>query len=180
MSLRTFVFSASLALSFASLPHLTGCAADTTTVPAGTTDPSTPSDPNAPPEGVCSTLENVAKTVEMLEEAAEPPAPVGGTPVDGTYVVTRAVIYTGAGGSSGPSGRNIQMTVRITGNVAESNFDNVPRRAKIEVDGTNLRTTAICPSSKATDDAPFSVTPNGISLYLHDSKGTRVYFLTRI
>lgn len=175
MSLRPFVFSAFVALSSASVA---ACAADTTTTttPGSNTDPSTPVDPNAP----CSTLENVAKPVEILEQASEPPVPTGGALVDGTYVVIGAVRYTGAGGANGPTGKNVQMTVRITGSIAESNFDNVPRKARIQVDGTNLRTTAICPSASAVDDAPFSVTPSGLSLYLHDSKGTRVYSLTRI
>lgn len=176
MSLRRFVFSASIALSFASLPSLTGCAADTTTVPAGSSETA---DPTAPTDGTCSTLRNVAKPVEILEQAGEPPPATGGTIVDGTYVAIRAVRFTGSNAASGSTGKNLQMTIRITGSIVESIFDDVPRRARVQIEGTTLRTTVICPST-ASDDVAFVAGPNELSLYLKDSKGTRVYFFTRI
>jgi len=176
MSLRCFVFSASLALSFAALPHLTGCAADTTTVPAGSSETA---DPTAPTDGSCSNLQNVAKPVEIVEQAGEPLPATGGTVVDGTYVAVRAVRYTGTNPASASTGKNLQMTIRITGSIAESIFDNVPRRARIQLEGTTMRSTVICPST-ASDDVAFVAGPNELSLYLKDSKGTRVYFFTRI
>ncbi|MBS2020133.1 MAG: hypothetical protein JST00_45155 [Deltaproteobacteria bacterium] len=154
-----------------------GCASETS-APA----PSTGIDPNAPydPSQPCSTLENVAKPVEMVDEAAEPPPAKGGVLSDGTYVVTRAVRYTRAGGAAGPTQVNVRMTVRITGSVAESNFDDGPRRARIAVDGTMLRSTNVCPSASAAEDVPFSAGLDGLTLYLNDKRGTRVYSLTRI
>lgn len=163
----------SFALLFPIVLGLAGCASETITT-GGASDPEQ-RDPNEP----CSTLVNVAQPVDIVDQAGDPPAPTGGVLVDGTYVVTTAVRYTGAAGTTGPSGKKVQMTVRIKGQDAESNFDNVPRRARIQVDGVNLRTTAVCPSS-AIDDAPFSASGNGLTLYLNDSKGTRVYSLTRI
>ncbi len=171
MILRSFRFF-SLLLTLG----LAGCAAETTQT-GGPGDPAQEQqqDPNAP----CSTLVNVAQPVDIVDQAGDPPAPAGGVLVDGTYVVRKAVRYTGAGGSSGPSGKTVQMTIRLTGQDAESIFDNVPRRARVQVDGVNLRTTAICPSS-AIDDAPFTASGDSLTLYLHDSKGTRVYSFTRI
>lgn len=171
MILRSFRFFSLFSLFLG----LAACAAETTQTGGSGGPPQEQQDPNAP----CSTLVNVAKAVDIVDQAGDPPAPAGGVLVDGTYVVTRAVRYTGAGGSSGPSGKQVQMTVRLKGQDAESIFDNVPRRARVQVDGVNLRTTAICPSS-AIDDAPFTASGDTLTLYLHDSKGTRVYSLTRI
>lgn len=165
MTLRSFAFLFAFGLA--------GCASETITT-GGAPDPEQ-RDPNEP----CSTLTNVAQPVEIVNQAGDAPPATGGVIASGTYVVTSAVRYTGAAGQTGPSGQKVQMTVRITGQDAESIFDNVPRRATIHVDGVNLRTTARCPSS-AVDDAPFSASGDSLTLYLNDSKGTRVYSLTRI
>lgn len=154
---------------------LAGCAAETstTTDPAGA--PGAPGEPNEP----CTTLENVATPVPIVEEAADPPGPTGGAIADGTYVVTRAVRYTKPGGTAGPTTKSVQMTVRIHGQDADSVFDGVGRRARIVVDGAVLRTTSVCPTS-AISDAAFSATDTTLSLYLNDSKGTRVYSMSRL
>src|SRR5580704_15253687 len=58
--------------------------------------------PDAP--GTCNTLVDSAPAITVEQVAGEPPAPQGGTIVDGTYALTAAVIYTGPGGPTGPSG----------------------------------------------------------------------------
>lgn len=53
----------------------------------------------------CHSEENVA-TVDVIEVGVDqaPPTPTGGSIVDGTYVITAAVIYSGVGGQTGESG----------------------------------------------------------------------------
>jgi hypothetical protein len=121
----------------------------------------------------CNDLANIAVPVEVHAVAAPPPAPEGGTLVDGTYVVTASTLYTGEGGASGATGDEVRMTVRIRGAQADSVFDGVNRSAVLTVDGTRVHSASTCPS-KASDAVGFTSTGEGFALFLTRSEGTLV------
>jgi len=126
----------------------------------------------------CNALVNLGTDVPILTEAAVPPPAMGGAIADGTYVVTSATLYTGPNGASGPSGKSVRMTVAIAGMRGDSVLDDMNRSATFVIAGTKLKSTATCPGT-GTDEVDYSATPESLTLYLIDSKGTRVYFLGR-
>jgi hypothetical protein len=52
--------------------------------------------------------------VANFQVATNPPAPLGGTIVDGTYHLSQSLTYTGPGGAAGPTATTIQDTLVIT------------------------------------------------------------------
>ncbi len=135
--------------------------------------------PAAPGDGSsCAALPNVAPEVPIVAVASAPPAAGGGPIANGTYDATTATLFTGPGGTSGPTGKHLQMTVRIDGGSATTAVDGVTSEAAITLDGTNLHSDSICPSKQAYDTA-YTATPTTLSIYVVDSKGTRVYSLTK-
>src|SRR3984957_293889 len=113
---------------------LAGCsnnsAAATTPEPDASSDGSTQSEASMPdvatPEDAasddagadagapCNAIANDAPVVDVIQLAADPPAPQGGRIVDGTYWQTALAIYTGPSGPAGKSGTS-QMTAQIQG-----------------------------------------------------------------
>lgn len=71
--------------------------------------------------GACAQLANGASVVEeQFVGDAVPPA-IGGAIQPGTYFLTAARIYTGAGGNAGPTGQQLQETMLA----ADSNYQDV-------------------------------------------------------
>jgi len=123
---------------------------------------------------VCNDLTNIGLDVPIVSEAREAPVATGGTFVDGTYVLTRASVYTGPEGASGPTGRSMRMTIRKDGPRYDSVFDGVPRRAEVTLSGTDLVTKTTCPSS-STMTVGYSATPTSVMVRFPDGANTRVY-----
>jgi hypothetical protein len=97
---------------------------------------------------VCNTLPNTAPSIPVDQMAAEPPAPQGGTPADGTYALTAAVIYTGAEGPSGASG-TAQTTLTITGSTIQvvSTGEPATRTVTFTTSGTTIDSVDTCPDT---------------------------------
>ncbi len=64
--------------------------------------------------GGCNSVVNSAPVVGEFQATANPPVPLGGTIVDGTYYLSESISYTGPNGASGPTGMTIQDTLVIT------------------------------------------------------------------
>jgi len=62
----------------------------------------------------CNDLTNDADVVDQNRIAGDPPIGTGGTIPDGTYELTRADVYVGAGGTPGPSGVTYRGVLRLT------------------------------------------------------------------
>src|ERR1041385_3940142 len=74
--------------------------------------------PDAAPDGPdeCNALATPTNSVLAMQMASAPPTPQGGTVVDGNYIVTMAIIYTGVGGATGPTGDPAVAADKVTGN----------------------------------------------------------------
>lgn len=130
--------------------------------------------------GACHDLVNVGTNVVFTAEASPPPTPLGGTIVDGTYVLTTATLYTGTGGASGPTGDTRSMTMRITGARGDSIFDGVARTAQFAVSGTTMTSTSVCPESGGTRTDGYDATPTTFAVHLGGSQGVLVQSFTRV
>jgi len=104
----------------------------------------------------CNTLVNSAPSITVEQVASDPPAPQGGIPVDGTYVLSAAVIYTGPAGPTGPSGTS-QTMIQITGSTIQvvSTGEPPTRTVTFTTSGTSLDSVDTCPD---TDTRPGSYT----------------------
>ncbi len=116
--------------------------------------------------GACNTLANVAQPVTIEQVAALPPAPQGGTFVDGTYVLTDFTAYTGADGQTGPEGTT-QITLQVSGDTFQVVSDDTPttRTVSVVVSGTNVTATDTCPDAMVFDER-FTATATGFVIYL--------------
>ena len=125
---------------------------------------------------VCNTLVNSAAVIPVDQVASDPPAPQGGTVVDGTYTQTSAVIYTGQGGPTGASGTT-QTTLQVTGGTIQvvSTGDPATRTVTFTTSGTSLDSVDTCPD---TDTRPgtYTATPTTLVVELdggEDDAGAR-------
>jgi len=118
----------------------------------------------------CNTLVNSASAIPIEQVASDPPAPAGGTPVDGTYALTAAVIYTGAGGPTGASGTT-QTTLQITGGTIQvaSSGDPATRTVTFTTSGTSLASVDTCPD---TDTRPGTYTATPTTFLVELDGGT--------
>ncbi len=101
--------------------------------------------------GECpSALTFLGNEEPIVAKAEVAPQPAGGVIVDGTYVLTRAVLYTGDGGTSGPTAQTAGLTIRMAGGVAEIVADGgrTHATATFAVSGTTLTTHQTCPSPR--------------------------------
>jgi hypothetical protein len=118
----------------------------------------------------CNTLVNSAPSITIEQVASDPPAPQGGTPVDGTYVLSAAVIYTGPAGPAGPSGTS-QTTLQITGSTIQvvSTGDPLTRTVTFSTSGTSIDSVDNCPD---TDTRPGSYTATPTTFIVELDGGT--------
>ena len=118
----------------------------------------------------CNTLVNSAAVIPVDQVASDPPAPQGGTVVDGTYTQTSAVIYTGQGGPTGASGTT-QTTLQVTGGTIQvvSTGDPATRTVTFTTSGTSLDSVDTCPD---TDTRPGTYTATPTTLVVELDGGT--------
>ena len=118
----------------------------------------------------CNTLVNSASAISIEQVASDPPAPAGGTPVDGTYALTAAVIYTGPGGPTGASGTT-QTTLQIAGGTIQvvSSGDPATRTVTFTTSGTSVASVDTCPD---TDTRPGTYTATPTTFLVELGGGT--------
>ncbi len=119
----------------------------------------------------CNSLVNVGAAVRQMFVATRAATGDGGVIVNGTYVLTAAVVYSGPDGSVGPTGTTFTDTLamlnggayeRVVSAVNDAGLDGSPIRqsGRYTSDGGGLQVTQTCPP----DRQPFTS---------YDSDGTR-------
>jgi hypothetical protein len=129
---------------------------------------------DAPP--ACNTLSNIAATITVEQVATDPPAPQGGTPVDGLYTLTATVIYTGTDGPSGAAG-TAQTTLQLSGSTIQvaSAGEPATRTVTFTTSGTSIASTDACPDTDA-HPGTYTATPTTFTVELDggtDDAGAR-------
>jgi hypothetical protein len=119
----------------------------------------------------CNALSNIGTVVPVMNVATAPATGSGGVIASGTYVLTAASIYTGPGGSEGPSGATLADTLVVAdGGDYERVFavvngpapDGTYRQnGRFVTDGASIEVTQTCPPGRQ----PFTS---------YDSDGTTV------
>jgi hypothetical protein len=175
---------------------LAGCssssAATTTPEPDGSSDASTsmeasepdaampedaaPDDAGADAGAPCNAIANGAPVVDVIQLAADPPAPQGGTIVDGTYWQTALAIYTGPSGPAGQSGTS-QMTAQIQGQTVQIVSSGPPDRRTVTLTTSDAGFTSVdtCPDSQMSEGS-YTATATVLTIFLDggtDDAGAR-------
>jgi hypothetical protein len=120
---------------------------------------------------VCTTLTNTAAAVPVQTLAEDPPTPLGGTIVDGTYEMTATAIYTGPDGPSGTDG-TAQTTIQITGSTIQivTTGDPTTRTITLATSGTSFTSTDTCPDTSTFIQGSYTATAT--TLVVQFSGGT--------
>ena len=179
--LRFFGFALACAVGFAA----SGCGGDATT--DSSVEPTSPpgstaqNDSGPATDGACNALTQMAAPVAIEAVAGDPPQPGGGDLADGTYVLTRAALYTGQGGAAGATGNRIAVTIRIAGGVAETFAEGMARSATNEATGTMLTTTDTCPDHDVQQkQSGYTASGATIDAFVVEGKKTLVETFTRL
>lgn len=131
--------------------------------------------------GQCNDVPNAAGLVLEQHVASAAPAPAGGTLGVGTFVRSSTTVYTGPGGASGATGREVRQTIRITSVGGGLTFDSVYQEPGASAElasgsattsGATLNVAFNCPAS-ATQSFGYSATGTSLTLYEPVSEGTR-------
>ncbi len=104
----------------------------------------------------CNTVANVGSVIQQMFVATDAVTGNGGTLVAGTYVLTAAAVYVGAGGSSGPTGLTLQDTVaiddaglyqRVVSAIDDAGLDGSPihQNGSFIVNGSSIQVAQTCP-----------------------------------
>lgn len=114
----------------------------------------------------CNTIANDAPVVDVTQVAADPPAPRGGTIVDGTYWQTSLAIYTGPSGPTGTSGTS-QMTAQIQGEIVQIVSAGQPARRTVTLMTSDAGFTSIdsCPAPQSAEGF-YTATPTTLIIFL--------------
>lgn len=123
----------------------------------------------------CSSIQNVAANVTANQVDESIPTAVGGSLVDGTYVLTATTYYTGAGGATGPTGKAQALTMKIAAGtfeqvVSDDGVPSTPTSGTITISGTGWTHANTCPFAISL---PFTydASPAALKLYLTGSGG---------
>ena len=118
----------------------------------------------------CNALANAAPIVSVEQGASDPPAPQGGTVVDGTYWLTAAVVYTGPSGPTGMTG-TAQTTLLVQGGTVQMATSGTPatRTVTFTTSGTDLDSVDTCPD---TDSRSSGYTATASTLVVELDAGT--------
>lgn len=136
--------------------------------------------PEAGPEaGGCSSLGNTAPVVAEQNVASAPPTPAGGTIADGTYFLTAAKVFTGAGGATGPTGVTYQMDSKWAGGAFEyveaitgGTGAGGKYAGTYATSGTAITITFTCGSTGKSGFTLFDATATSFTIYTPPSGGT--------
>lgn len=178
-------------ISLVALACLVACSSDDTTPYHGTdasfdaaADASLDATADAPQEAgsdsgsaACNELSNIGTVVPQTFVATDAVSGAGGLLVAGTYVLTAAVVYTGPGGGTGPTGLKLRDTLiidasnlyqRVTSIVDDAGVDGSPlhENGAFVVDGSSIQVTQTCPPGVQ----PFtSYDSNGTTIHIYAS-----------
>ncbi len=135
-----------------------------------------PDDAGADAGAPCNAIANDAPMVDVIQIAADPPAPQGGTIVDGTYWQTALAIYTGPSGPAGKSGTS-QMSAQILGQTVQIVSSGQPGRRTVTLTTSDAGFTSVdtCPDSQMSEGS-YTATPTVLTIFLDggtDDAGAR-------
>jgi hypothetical protein len=124
----------------------------------------------------CNTIANDAPVVDVTQVAADPPAPQGGTIVDGTYWQTSLAIYTGPNGPTGTSGTS-QMAAQIQGEIVQIVSAGQPPRRTVTLmtSDAGFKSMDTCPVPQSAEGY-YTATPTMLMIFLAggtDDAGSR-------
>jgi hypothetical protein len=124
----------------------------------------------------CNAIANGAPMVDVIQLAADPPLPQGGTIVDGTYWQTALAIYTGPSGPAGKSGTS-QMTAQIQAQTVQIVSSGQPGRRTVTLTTSDAGFTSVdtCPDSQMSEGS-YTATPTVLTIFLDggtDDAGAR-------
>jgi hypothetical protein len=132
----------------------------------------------------CNQLADDAPTYSMTFAAGTPPAPSGGTIVDGTYLLSRQTVYAM---SSMPATEVGRAKVEISGNTWQSVMAILPydinpgehTTSTISVQGNYLTLTRTCPSVGQPERAAYTADDGSLTLFFVDQGITAETVFTR-
>jgi hypothetical protein len=112
--------------------------------------------------------------------AAAAPVAEGGALADGTYRLTKIVLYTGPGGATGPLSIGIQQTIAIHGATADavSIQDGKTQRdsQSLAISGATVTFTPTCPSAEPPHVGSYTASAGTLRLYLPNDVGQLAEF----
>jgi hypothetical protein len=125
----------------------------------------------------CKPLENRAPMIELQKVADVPKPALGGKPMDGLYVQSWVIEFTGEDGATGPSKHYSSETLELTGSVGRYVFedDGGTKAAggfRLTRNGTNVDVGYECPAS-APKALAYDATDS--TLILYDPPYARVF-----
>ncbi|HYO70012.1 MAG TPA: hypothetical protein VEU33_28445, partial [Archangium sp.] len=133
--------------------------------------------------GACSDVANLGPLVSQVQVASNAPAPGAGALSSGTFVRIADALYTGPGGASGPSGKQMRQTLEIaatsasTGTIQEyyEDLGDTPERKAytFSTSGASLSLNLTCPGpgSKALT---YTLSGDDLIVFEPVTAGTRV------
>jgi hypothetical protein len=133
--------------------------------------------------GACTDLTNGGPFVFEQMVAEAPPAPVGGALTPGTYDLTVQTLYTGRGGSTGPTGGDARSSLRYTAgggmeaNISANGFINI-WSGTVATESESLITDFACPEMQ-TEFNPYTATETELRIYLPDGANATELVFTR-
>jgi hypothetical protein len=141
-----------------------------------------PAEGCSPAPEECDPPDQCGALIEKMHVAAELPTALGGTLVDGTYVMTQHNWYHGLGGSSGPSGELVQATMLLSGGsfasvTSADGYPSTTSSGTTAMSGTSFWMHGSCP---ATFMKPLSYTAVGGTLHLYDSANDLEWVYARL
>ncbi len=118
----------------------------------------------------CNSVTNGATTVSINNVPAAVPAPMGGTLVDGTYYLTQASVYTGAGGASGSTGATLQASTVLSGGTYQyvqnqNGKGDSATSGTYTTSGTSITVEQTCPLPSAVPYSGYTATSTSFTLY---------------
>jgi hypothetical protein len=114
----------------------------------------------------CNTIANGAPVVDIVQVAADPPQPQGGTIADGTYWQTSLEVYTGPAGPTGTTGTS-QSTALVQGTTVQlvSSGDPARRTVTLSTADAGFTSADTCPDSQMSQGG-YTATPSTLTIFL--------------
>jgi hypothetical protein len=131
--------------------------------------------------GVCTDLAPAGAVIDLLGVADEPPPGLGGAIGEGTYDVTDARLYVGAGALPGPTNTSYQGSIRVNAQVFERSIvfrtaSNAVQERRVSgalLPGTATGNATLALTCPGNSQESVTYTASGNNLILVDP-GTRV------
>ncbi|KFA90019.1 hypothetical protein Q664_31025 [Archangium violaceum Cb vi76] len=139
--------------------------------------------------GACSEVENLGPLVDQVRVASSAPAPGAGALSSGTFVRIADQLYTGPGGASGVSGKQLRQTLEIaatsasTGTIREyyEDIGDTPERKAytFSTRGASLDLSRTCPGPGGKS-LTYTLSGDDLIVFEPDTGGTRVSTFRRL